>query len=443
MYTILLLTALFLFSTCTTSAQPTIQWQRCLGGDSLDGSASVCPTADGGYVVSGRTTSVNGDLAFSNAGPRTWVVKLDAAGNTAWQAVYPNIVPRQIHQTTDGGYIITGYAGTTRLDGNGGVSWSIPVAGNTIQQTSDDGYILCDGSSAITKLDAGGNIAWTRTVIPAAGIVAIQHNSIRQTTDGGYILASIQNDEPSQERAFLTKTNDTGGVVWSTAVNACVTGCGLYYAEQTSDGGYIATGGSTVKLNATGSAVWNKFYLKGVVIHQAPGGGYTLLGSSSFPYDLFLRQLSAAGDTLGHQAFGGSATEFPYDMRPTSDRGAIVAGHTLSNDGDVSGNHGAGDIWIVKFSGPPRAGTVSTAASGPLLVHPTLTRGEVRIQAGPAGRIQAAHCTDLAGREVHLRFERSATEWKVNFDGQPAGLYLLQIRTANGRATTHKVVYQP
>src|SRR5687767_5694247 len=35
----------------------------------------------------------------------------------------------------------------------------------------------------------------------------------------------------------------------------------------------------------------------------------------------------------------------------TSDGGYIVAGSSFSTDGDVTGNHGGGDYWVVKLDG--------------------------------------------------------------------------------------------
>ncbi|GHV42257.1 hypothetical protein FACS1894187_24420 [Synergistales bacterium] len=43
-------------------------------------------------------------------------------------------------------------------------------------------------------------------------------------------------------------------------------------------------------------------------------------------------------------------------IQQTSDGGYIVAGYSDSNDGDVSGNHGNSDYWIVKLS-PDGSGT--------------------------------------------------------------------------------------
>jgi hypothetical protein len=49
------------------------------------------------------------------------------------------------------------------------------------------------------------------------------------------------------------------------------------------------------------------------------------------------------------KSLGGSHDDQAYSIQQTSDGGYIVAGLSSSNDGDVSGNHGGVDYWIVKL----------------------------------------------------------------------------------------------
>jgi len=46
---------------------------------------------------------------------------------------------------------------------------------------------------------------------------------------------------------------------------------------------------------------------------------------------------------------GGTGNEWSYCILHTSDGGSIHAGTSGSNNGDVSGNHGANDAWVVKL----------------------------------------------------------------------------------------------
>ena len=50
------------------------------------------------------------------------------------------------------------------------------------------------------------------------------------------------------------------------------------------------------------------------------------------------------------QNYGGSDDDRASSIQQTLDGGYIVAGYSLSNDGDVSGNNGDYDYWIVKLS---------------------------------------------------------------------------------------------
>src|SRR5690349_3634454 len=50
------------------------------------------------------------------------------------------------------------------------------------------------------------------------------------------------------------------------------------------------------------------------------------------------------------KSLGGSENEFAFDIHQTSDGGYIIGGQTASNDGNVTGNHGDEDFWIVKLN---------------------------------------------------------------------------------------------
>jgi len=48
--------------------------------------------------------------------------------------------------------------------------------------------------------------------------------------------------------------------------------------------------------------------------------------------------------------YGGSAHDIPESIQQTTDGGYIVAGWSLSNDGDISGNHGGRDVLVFKLN---------------------------------------------------------------------------------------------
>jgi len=60
-------------------------------------------------------------------------------------------------------------------------------------------------------------------------------------------------------------------------------------------------------------------------------------------------KLSSTGAIQWQKCLGGSGTDIAYSIQQTIDAGYIVAGTSYSVDGDVTGNHGGGDYWLVKL----------------------------------------------------------------------------------------------
>jgi hypothetical protein len=53
-------------------------------------------------------------------------------------------------------------------------------------------------------------------------------------------------------------------------------------------------------------------------------------------------------------SLGGSEEDYAYSLTPSQDGGYVVAGHSFSSDGDVTGHHGDAltqDVWITKING--------------------------------------------------------------------------------------------
>ena len=81
----ILIALLFSFFTLNCYSQPTIQWQKCLGGSGDDGANSIIQTNDGGYIVTGIAKSSDGEVTDNRGDYDYWVVKLDATGGIQWQ----------------------------------------------------------------------------------------------------------------------------------------------------------------------------------------------------------------------------------------------------------------------------------------------------------------------------------------------------------------------
>src|SRR5437870_4508614 len=77
---LLLLILNFQFSIFNSSAQ--VSFQKTIGGNTDDYGYCVIPTADGGYMLSGRT------LSFGVGGYDHYLIKTDANGDTLWVKTY-------------------------------------------------------------------------------------------------------------------------------------------------------------------------------------------------------------------------------------------------------------------------------------------------------------------------------------------------------------------
>ncbi len=350
---------------------PSIEWQKSLGGSGKDYANSICQTVDGGYVVAGYTNSVDGDVVGNHGGDDIWVVKLSSAGIVEWTKALGgtgNEVATYVIQSADGGYVIAGSSSSN--DGD--------VTGN---HGNDDAWVA--------KLDNAGNLQWQKSF---GGNNNDAATAIQQLADGGYIVGCYAISENNGDVAvghgaaeyWVVKLSSIGSIEW----NLCLGGQSYDYAHdihQTADGGFIV-GGNTfsidgnvtgnngnmdywvVKIDTLQQLEWQKTLggtgtdvLASVV--QTNDGGYVTAGHvysqdgdvagsgfhGPFMNDFWVVKLNNTGAIQWKIALGGSANDFAQSIQQTADGGYIVFGFTTSNDGNVSGNHGYFDYWMVKL----------------------------------------------------------------------------------------------
>jgi len=158
-----------------------IQWEKSLGGTNRDSGRMIETTNDGGYIASGYTTSNDGQVSFHHGSSDIWVVKINETGLIEWQralggASSEYALGTGIKQTSDGGYIVSGATGSidgdvmgnhgmmipanfglqdgwiVKLSTLGEVQWQRPLGGSnydtiySVSETADGGYALAGGS---------------------------------------------------------------------------------------------------------------------------------------------------------------------------------------------------------------------------------------------------------------------------------------------------------
>ncbi len=407
------------------SSKGSVQWQRCLGGSEADGAYSIRQTADKGYILAGYTSSSNGDVKGYRGGGDAWVVKLSSKGSVQWKKCLGGTgedFASSIHQTTDKGYILAGFTSSSngdvkgyhgngdawvvKLSSKGTVQWKKCLGGtdydkaNSIHQTTDKGYILAgstlsdDGDAIgnhgsydawVVKLSSKGTIQWRRCF---GGTDWDKAASIHQAADGDYILAGFtasNNGDVAGNHgdydAWVVKLSARGAIQWRSSLGGTEQDSATS-VQQTAEGGYILAGSTrsdngdvsgnrgnndvwVAKLSSKGTVQWQKC-LGGAgndyaySIHQTTDKGYILAGETTSnngdvkgnhgDHDAWVVKLSSNGTVQWQRCLGGSENDYAYSIRQTTDKGYILAGYTYSSNGDVKGNHGNGDAWVVKLS---------------------------------------------------------------------------------------------
>ncbi len=378
MKTIIFLAAFLTITFGMHAQDPAIIWQNTIGGSLGDFSTDFEPTADGGYIIGGYSTSnISGDKTEnSNGGSDIWIVKLDGSGNIMWQNTIGGSgedLLVSIKQTTDGGYIL-------------GAGSDSNISGDKTENSRGglDYWIL--------KLDGNGNIMWQKTY---GGAQPEFEPKVVETSDGGYFVGGYSDSNVSGDKTDPTngqrdywalKLDNTGAIVWQNSIGGNLVDR-PQAAFQTNDGGYIIGGFSSsdvsgdktepnlgvndnwiVKLDANGILQWENTIggndsdvLRDMI--QTTDGGYLVGGysksnisgdkteNSQGDFDFWLLKLDGSGNIVWQNTIGGSAIDYVRDIKQLMDGNYMIGGWSNSNiSGDKTENSNGGyDYWLVKM----------------------------------------------------------------------------------------------
>ncbi len=296
-----------------TDASGNMTWQKTFGGTDYDTGNSVQATSDGGYIITGTTNS-------SGAGGNdAYLIKTDSSGNMTWSQTIGGVGNdwgSSVQPTADGGYIIVGLttsfgAGGSdvyliKANASGNITWTQTIggvgndSGSFVQPTADGGYIIVGLTTSfgaggydvyLIKTNASGNLTWNRTL---GGTGTDVGGSVQPTADGGYVIVGFTYPFGTLlYDVYLVKTDGSGNMTWSQTFGGMGADIGSS-VQPTADGGYIVVGNTDsfgaggqdvwlIKTNASGNVTWQQTfggvgYDYGNSVQQTADGGYIIAG---------------------------------------------------------------------------------------------------------------------------------------------------------------------
>lgn len=465
-----------------TDDQGNIQWMKGFGGENYEMGRSVQQTNDLGYILVGYTES------FGAGASDAYLIKTNTNGDTLWTKTYGGIgydYGYFIRQTNDGGFIITG--GTTsfglgasdvyliKTNASGDTLWTKTYGGtgtdfgNTVQQCTDGGYIISASTESfgagqsdiyLIKTNSNGDTLWTKTY---GGAYKETENFIQETKDRGFIILGStmsfgNGGDPNvflgYPNIFLIKTDSIGTIDWSKIMGNADVDWGRSI-KQTNDRGYIIAGvhqdpfvsgfyeSYLIKTDSVANIEWAKSYggsgnEEGNCVQQTVDGGYILVGSTinSFQasYGIYLIKTDSSGNASCNEL---NPLTNSLEITPI-----ISATETQSLSGGIVNNTNT----LIN-----NGGMASTLCSATVISEANNGITEVSLYPNPFSA-QATFQTDIFLKNATLTVYNSLgqiVKQIINISGHtvtlfrdhlPSGLYLIRLTQDNKVITEDKLV---
>ena len=316
-FKILLLSLSLTLITLFSYSQVTdIIWQKCFATVDNNSDIYCISEFNNGYLVGIQVAAESEGVSNYHGGGDAWFVHFDTLGNILWERCYGGTLgdgPIKIVPIDSEHYYLV--MGTMSFDGD--------IQGNP----SNPG----EGCIWVVKIDTDGNILWQsfyggrgHKITPTEAIL---------TPDGGLLFLSRifgKGDDVStyygSNDVWIHKIDTTGAIQWETTIGTPGMDNG-WKVILTSQNTYLALCG----------------------VHANGGmSECSITGPEYGDLDLWLVEIDMDGNIIGQDCYGGTDWDNGSDLVESEDGYAIVTA-SESNDGDVSGNHGERDIWLLKI----------------------------------------------------------------------------------------------
>ena len=308
----LLINIIFLFAITKIgfSQAPSIHWQKYYGGSDSEFMSNILE-APGGYLIEGGTLSNDGDVSGNHGVDDVWMIFIDTLGSIKWQKCLGGSASEALGKiiiTNSNSFIYSG--GTASNNGD--------VLGNHNTGTFD-GWLV--------EFDSIGNIIRQKCFGGSSNEV---FNGIIASQDGDFIVwgGTSSNDDDLANTVghgagdlWIMKLDSTWNILW----------------QKRYGGSQNESAAKLIKANN------NSYIISGYTYSN--NGDVTFLHGGC---DYWLVKIDSTGDLLWEKTYGGSGYDFcTWNLLNYNNSGFIVGGYTESTDGDVTGNHGYVDNWIL------------------------------------------------------------------------------------------------
>ncbi|MGD9493843.1 MAG: T9SS type A sorting domain-containing protein [Bacteroidales bacterium] len=448
------------FVTVSTHAQ--IMFQRHYGGSGDEYGSTCIQTSDGGYIVTGSTDS------YGLGGRDIYVVRTNEYGDTIWKKTCGGNGDDQatcIIETNDGGYAITGItssfgAGSTdvyliKINQNGDTIWTKTYGGSGAEsgycllQTPTNDYIISGftesyspvtSSIYIIKTDSNGDTLWAKTYYKQDVNTGY---AIIQTVDNNYLVGITLSNTVSTHDYMIAKIDSLGDTLWTKVYDK---GANDWFSSVVElDGGDFVVSGFTNSLgyggydmflaryNSSGDEIWFKTYGG---TEDDLGGGVIFTNDlsiincgSTFSFgkggeDFYLVKINLNGDTIWTKTYGGIDNDYGGSIMQTTDGGLIIGGSSSS--------YGNGsEIFLIKTNPNGYAGIDQNCSIiKEVKIYPNPNNGVFTIeQENLDASSSALRIFDINGKLVYSLphiFQHSMTE-KIEVPDLGSGVYFLTI----------------
>jgi len=387
-----------------------IIWDKILGGTAGEVLWNGAATIDGGVVVTGETSSNDGNVSTSYGGRDTWFVKLNFEGELEWDYTIGTDffdIGQAIIQTSDGGYLAA--SNSILLEGGSGNITCIPHT-----------YGWVEG--VLAKLDSNLNIQWQRCYGGSNhdgifGIIEIEDGYVFTGSTSSY--DGDVSGWHGESDAWIVKIDFEGNILWQNPLGGSRSESGSNIL-QTTDGDLLSIV-STYSNNGDVS------------------GNHSM---SEYDADIWLARLNNEGELLSQQCFGGAGNELiEFGVVKKSDHNFVIAGYTdFGPSYDVGctphgGNWIDEDYWVFEIDTVDTTGAIANYYENEVVkVFPNPAKDYVVFNLTPPYPPQGGTCPvikviNIFGQEVtKLEVKSEKTVWDCRDIEQGIYIYKIEIK---------------